>query len=42
MLEIFDNEAFNASKLSLLEIENIEANNARTKATGISIMALIF
>jgi len=42
MPEIFDNEVLNASKFSLLEIENIETKNIITKATGISVVTVIF
>ena len=42
MFEIFDNELFNSSKFSLVEIENTKNNNAITNATGINIIVVIF
>jgi len=42
MPEIFDNEVLNASKFSLLEIENIETKNITTKGMGISVVTVIF
>ena len=42
MPEIFDNEVLNASKFSLLEIENIEASNTITKTNGMNIMGVKF
>ena len=42
MLEILDNDMFNISKFSLLEIENTKTNNKITNGTGISIIAEMF
>ena len=42
ILIILVNELFNSFKFSLLEVENIEANNKITNIIGISIIAVMF